>query len=435
MNARRVINASILVGFFFGLDKIIALARQMLMGRAYGVTAELSAFNAANNLPDGIAAVIFGSALTMAFIPILAATFDRDGQAAAWDLFSRVINWVFVFTAGLALLMVIFADPLVRYVVVPSFSPERQALTAGIMRLDVIALLIFSISGTIISGLQAQQHFLLPALAPVLYNVGQILGIVFLSRWFGIYGLVYGVIVGAALHLAIQVPGLLRYGFRWTPTLDWRNERVRQVAALMGPRLLTVAAIQLMFVATDNFASGLGEGAIAAIAFGWTIMQLPETVIGTAVGTALLPTLSDLAARGDSANLRRLLWRAIGGVLALTVPATLVSLAVLRPAVQLVFEGRKFTPEGTRLVVAAAQMFLLGVTGHSLLETASRTFYARKDARTPLIAAVLTLLLFAGLCAALIPRLGHAGIALANTVAFSLEALLLLFILWRQKVL
>jgi putative peptidoglycan lipid II flippase len=435
MNTRRVINASILIGFFFGLDKIIALARQMLMGRAYGITAALSAFNAANNLPDGIAAVIFGSALSLAFIPILAATFEGEGRAVAWDLFSRVVNWVFVFTAVLALLITVFADPLVRYVVVPKFSPEQQALTAGIMRLDVIALLIFSISGTIISGLQAQQHFLLPALAPVLYNVGQIIGIVFLSRWFGIYGLVYGVILGAALHLAIQVPGLLRYGFRWTPALDWRNERVRQVAGLMGPRLLTVAAIQLIFVATDNFASGLGEGAIAAIAFGWTIMQLPETVIGTAVGTALLPTLSDLAARGDSANLRRLLRRAIAVLLALTIPATLVSLVVVRPAVQLVFEGRKFTPEGTQLVVAAAQMFLLGVTGHSLLETAARTFYARKDALTPLIAAVLTVLLFLGLCAALIPWLGHAGIALANTLAFSFEALLLLFILWRQKVL
>jgi putative peptidoglycan lipid II flippase len=435
MNTRRVINASILIGIFFGLDKIMALGRQVLVGRAYGVKAALDAYNAANNLPDGIAAVIFGSALTMAFIPVLAQTFDREGRTVAWDLFSRVANWAFVLTAGLALLIVIFAGPLVRYVVAPRFSAEQQALTASIMRLDVIALLIFSISGTIISGLQAQQHFLLPALAPVLYNVGQIAGVVFLSKWFGIYGLVYGVILGAALHLAIQVPGLLHYGFRWTPALDWRNDRVRQVALLMGPRLLTVAAIQVIFVATDNFASGVGEGAVTAILYGWTIMQLPETVIGTAVGTALLPTLSELAARGDSVNLRRLLWRAIGVVLALTIPVTLVSLAVLRPVVQLVFEGRKFTPEGTTLVVAAAQMFLLGVTGHSLLETAVRTFYARKDALTPLVAAALTAVLFVGLCLALIPRLGHTGIALANTLAFSFEALLLLFILRRQKVL
>ena len=435
MNARRVVNASLLIGFFFGVDKIIALGRQVLVGRAYGVKAALDAYNAANNLPDGIAAVIFGSALTMAFIPILAETFDRDGRAAAWDLFSRVLNWAFVLTLALGILILIFADPLVRYVVVPKFPPEQQALTASIMRLDVTALVIFSLSGTIISGLQAQQHFLLPALAPVLYNVGQIVGVVFLSQWFGIYGLVYGVILGAALHLAIQVPGLLRYGFRWSPSLDWKSERVRQVARLMGPRLLTVAAIQVIFVATDNFASGVGEGAVTAILYGWTIMQLPETVIGTAVGTALLPTLSGLAARGDSVNLRRLLWRAIGVLVALTIPATLVSLAVLRPVVQLVFEGRNFTPEGTRLVVAAAQMFLLGLTGQSLVETAVRTFYARKDALTPLIAAALTALLFVGLCVALLPSLGHVGIALANTLAFSFEALFLLVVLWRQRVL
>lgn len=435
MNIRRVINASLLIGFFFGLDKIIGLVRQVLVGRAYGVRAALDAYNAANNLPDMIAAVIFGSALTMAFIPILTETLDREGRAAAWDLFSRVANWAFGLTAVLAAGIAIFAEPLVRYVVVPKFTPEQQATTAALMRLDVLALLIFSISGTVVSGLQANQHFLLPALAPVLYNVGQIIGVVFLSKPFGIYGLVYGVILGAALHLAIQIPGLVHYGFRWTPALDWRHPRVRQVALLMGPRLLTVAAIQCIFIATDNFASGVGEGAVTAVLYGWTIMQLPETVIGTAVGTALLPTLSELASRNDHANLKRLLRRALAAVLALTIPATVVSLVVLRPVVRLVFEGRNFTAQGTALVVAAAQMFLLGLVGQSLVETAVRTFYARKDAITPLMAALLTAGLFIGLCFVLVPLRGHAGIALANTLAFSFEALLLLFILWRQKVL
>ncbi len=434
MNLRRVVNASLLVGLFFGLDKIIGLARQVLVGRAYGVRAALDAYNAANNLPDMVAAVVFGSALSMALIPILAETLDREGRAATWEVFSRIINWAFVLTAGLSVLIVIFADPLVRYVVVPKFTAEQQALTASLMRLDVIALLIFSVSGTILSGLQAQQHFLLPALAPVLYNVGQIVGVVFFSRYLGIYGLALGVILGAALHLAIQVPGLVRYGFRWAPALDWHNPRVRQVARLMLPRLLTVAAIQCVFVATDNFASGVGEGAVTAILYGWTIMQLPETVIGTAIGTALLPTLSELASRGDAANLKRLLWRAIGVVLALTIPATVVSLVVLRPVVRLVFEGRNFTAQGTALVVAAAQMFLLGIAGQSLLETAVRTFYARKDAITPLIAAVLTAGLFMGLCFLLVPRAGHVGIALANTLAFSFEAVLLLVILRFQNV-
>ena len=436
MNTRRVINASLLIGFFFGLDKIVGLARQVLVGREFGVRAALDAYNAANNLPDMIFAVISGSALSMAFIPVLTEALDREGRAAAWDLFSRVANWAFILTAALAGFIAIFAEPLVRYVVVPGFTLEQQATTASLMRLDVLALLVFSISGLVIGGLQANQHFLLPALAPVLYNVGQIIGVVFLSKQFGIYGLAYGVILGALLHLAIQIPGLVRYGFRWTPALDWRSPKVRRVAVLMGPRVLTMAAIYTIYLLTDRFASGMHvEGAVTALAYGWLIMQLPETVIGTAVGTALLPTLSELAARGDRANLKRLLRRAVGVLLALTIPATLVSLLLVRPAVHLVFEGRNFTAAGAQMVVTVAQMYLLGVVGHSLVETAARTFYARKDAITPLIAAGLTLALFISLWFVFKPWLGYIGIALANIVAYSVEALLLLFILWRQKVL
>jgi putative peptidoglycan lipid II flippase len=433
VNIRRVVNASLLVGVFFGLDKILGLVRQVLVGRAFGVSAALDAYNAANNMPDLVFAIISGSALAMAFIPVLSETLDREGRARAWDLFSRVANWAFVLTAALAVLLAIFAEPLVRYVVVPHFSLAQQAVTAGLMRLDLMALLIFSISGLVMGALQANQHFLLPAVAPLLYNVGQIAGVLFLTRLFGVYGLAWGAILGAALHLAVQLPGLARYGFRWTPALDWKDPRVRRVAVLMGPRMLTLLAIYIIQIFTDRFASGLGEGAVTALAYGWLIMQLPETVIGTAVGTALLPTLSELAARNDRANLRRLLRRAFAVLLALTIPATIASLVLVRPAVRLVFEGRNFTAQGTALVVAAAQMYLLGVVGHSLVETAARTFYACKDAITPLITAIITLVLFVNLCLILIPRFSYAGIALANISAYSFEAVLLGFILWRRK--
>jgi putative peptidoglycan lipid II flippase len=433
MNIRRVVNASLLIGVFFGIDKILGLARQVLTARTFGVSAALDALHAANNMPDLVFAIISGSALAMAFIPVLSETLDREGRARAWDLFSRVTNWAFVLTAVLALLIAIFAEPLVRTVLAPGFSPAQQATTAGLMRLDLAALLIFSISGLVMGALQAHQHFLLPAVAPLCYNAGQIVGVVFLTRPFGVYGLAYGVILGAALHLAVQVPGLVHYGFRWTPALDWKDPTVRRVAVLMGPRMLTLVAIYIIQIFTDRLASGLGVGAVAALAYGWLIMQLPETVIGTAVGTALLPTLSELAAHGDRANLRRLLRRAFGVLLALTVPATVASLVLVRPAVKLVFEGRAFTAQGTALVVAAAQMYLLGVAGHSLVETAVRAFYAVKDALTPLFTAVFTLALFVGLCAVFIPRLGFPGIALANITAYTSQALLLGFVLWRRK--
>nr|MBI2905089.1 murein biosynthesis integral membrane protein MurJ [Chloroflexota bacterium] len=429
----KLLRASILLSVLFGLDKLVGLARQILMGRAYGITAALDAYNAANNLPDLLFAVISGGALAIAFIPVLTETLDREGRDAAWGLFSRVANWAFIITAAIALGLALFAGPLVRRVVVPGFAPEQQALVITLMRLDLIATLIFSISGLVIGGLQARQHFLLPALAPLLYNLGQIIGIVFLSKQFGIVGLAYGVILGAAMHLGVQLPALFHYGFRWTPALDWQHPGVRRVARLMAPRILTIAAIHVVFLTTDNFASHLPyAGAVTAIAYGWLILQLPETLIGTAIATALLPTLSEQVSRKEWAALKATLQRSIKVMIGITVPVTLIALVLVRPAVHVVFEGRAFTAQGADLVVAAAQMFLLGLMGHSLLEIAVRAFYAKQDARTPLIAAVLTAALFIALCFALIPRMGHAGIALANSLAFSAEATGLLWLLRRR---
>jgi putative peptidoglycan lipid II flippase len=285
-------------------------------------------------------------------------------------------------------------------------------------------------------ALQANQHFFLPALAPIFYNVGQIVGVILLKPAFGIHGLAYGVILGAALHLTVQVPGLVRYQFKWTPRLALADDGVRRVLRLMGPRILTLGFVNLIFIANDNLASRLGtSGAISALAYGWLILQLPETVIGTAVGTALLPTLAEHVTRGERAELKRLLRRAIAILLAITLPVALASLVLVRPAVKLVFEGRAFTAENSELVILAARMFLLGLAGHSLVEIAARTFYAHLDARTPLFLAALTLALYIAFGMALTPRLNFAGLALANSLAFTTEALLMLFVLRRRRIL
>ena len=425
-----------LVGAFFGLDKIVALGRQVILARYFGLDPVLDAYNASNNLPDTLFALISGGALAIAFIPVLTETLDREGRAGAWKLFSLVANLAFVVTALCAALIALFPLVLVRRVVTPGFSLEQQLLVADLMRLNLIATLIFSISGLVMGALQANQHFFLPALAPVFYNVGQIVGVILLKPAFGIHGLAYGVILGAALHLAIQVPGLVRYQFKWTPRLTLADDGVRRVLRLMGPRILTLGFINLVFIANDNLASRLGtNGAISALAYGWLILQLPETVIGTAVGTALLPTLSEYVSRGEHAELKRLLRRAIAILLAVTIPVALASLVLVRPAVKLVFEGRAFTAENSELVILAARMFLLGLAGHSLVEIAARTFYAHQDARTPLFLAALTLSLYIVFGTALTPRLNFAGLALANSLAFTTEAIVMLFILHRRNIL
>ena len=287
-----VARSSLLIAFFFAIDKALGLFRQIVIGRQFGVGFELDAFNAANNYPDLLFALISGGALAIAFIPVLTERLQSEGRQAMWRLFSRVANLAFLITGGLALILVVFAPSLVRAElgVAPGFTPELQTLVSDLMRLNLIATLIFSLSGLVSAGLQANQHFLLPAMAPVLYDLGQIFGALVLApedpitiagftipnAGLGVHGLVYGVIVGAALHLAIQIPGLLRYRFRWIPGLGVKHPGVRKVGRLMAPRILTIGAFQLIFVVQDNLASRLDVGSITALAYGWLIMQVQE---------------------------------------------------------------------------------------------------------------------------------------------------------------
>jgi putative peptidoglycan lipid II flippase len=315
------------------------------------------------------------------------------------------------------------------------------------MRLNLIATLTFAISGLVMSGLQANQHFLFPALAPVFYNVGQIFGALVLAPTkpysigpltlpalgMGVYGLVYGVILGAVLHLAIQIPGLVKYQFHWIPSISLKDERVRQVLKLVGPRLITMFFIQATFIARDNLASRLpGVGAISALAIGWMIMQVPETLIGTAIGTALLPTISEQASRRDWDSFRLTVERAVRVLVAVCLPVAAILAAVLHPLVRAIFG---LDESGSSLVTWTVRVYLLALTGESVLEVAARAFYARKDAVRPLVASFLNSILFIGGGAVILlrrPEWGAPGIALIE-MAFTIEATILL--VWLNRLL
>jgi putative peptidoglycan lipid II flippase len=437
-----IAKSTLIIAVFFGLEKVLGFLRQILVARQFGLSAALDAFNSANNLPDMVFALISGGALAMAFIPVLSETLQKQGRPQAWELFSRIANLVFLVTAGLSVVIALFAGPLVRQVVTPGFPVEQQQLVANLMRINLLSTLIFSISGLVIAGLQANQHFLLPALAPSMYDLGMLFGVLILApskgyefgplhlpaMGLGVYGLVYGTVIGALLFLGIQIPGLVHFRFRYTPAIGLRHPGVQQVLAMLGPRVLTMLFIQLIFITTDNFASRLVVGSVSALAYGWLFMQVPETVIGSALGTALLPTLSEQTARQDEAGFRKALHDSARLLLALTLPVAALIMTGVRPLVGIL----GFEVEGTELVVWTTRAFLFGRAGHAMLEVSVRAFYARQNARTPLLAAALTMLGFAGLSYLLGKWLGVVGIGLANSLAFSGEALLLWLLLERR---
>jgi putative peptidoglycan lipid II flippase len=394
----RLTQNSLIVGFFFLVDKILAFVRAGIISRQYSDSVHLlDTFNAANNLPDVLFALISGGALAMAFIPLLTEYLTTKDRAAAWDLFSRVANVAFLVTGSIAIVIAIFAQPIVdaELGIAPGFDQEQRILLADLMRLNLIGTLIFSISGLVMASLQANQHFIFPALAPSMYNIGQIFGAIFLVPRFGIRGLVYGVIIGAAMHLLIQVPMLFKFGFRWTPSLNLRHTGLIEALKLIAPRLLTMGGIQIIVLARDNLASRLDQaGAVTSLTYGWMIMQVPETILGTAIATAMLPALSELAARGEWKSFRDTIERALRVLISLTIPIAAVMAAGIHPLVRGIFG---FPESISTLVTWTTRAYLLTLTGFAIHEVAARSFYARKEPMFPLYAVGIRLIIFLGI--------------------------------------
>ncbi len=429
---RRVFIAALIVGGGFLGSKIAGFAVDLLLAKMIGAGADLDAYYAAFGLPDLLFTLIAGGALASAFIPVFSTYLSRDDRSGAWKLASAVINTAFLVSLVTALVLAILAPWIVSQTVGYGFTVEQQQLAANLMRVILIGTVVFSISGIVMSALQANQHFILPALAPVMYNLGILGGVIFLAPRIGVWGPAIGVVVGAVLHLLIQVPGLIKYHAQWTMRLGWSDPDLRRVIKLMLPRIAGLGVVQLAAVVATSLASTLSAGSITALNYGWRVMQLPETLIATAIATAAFPTLSEYASRGQFTELRATLSSTLRAILLLTVPATMALLILGRPAVQLLFERGKFTSDATDLVTFALQGYAIGLIGQSTLEVCARTFYAQQDTYTPLYVALAAMAINITFSFILKNVWGVGGLALANSIGVTCEVLGLLIILRRR---
>lgn len=429
---RRVFISALIVGFGFLVSKVTGILDDLILAKIIGPGPQLDAYYAAFGLPDLLFTLIAGGALAAAFIPMFSGFLARDDRSGAWRLASAVINTAFLAAAIASLTLAIFAPWIVAQTVGSGFAPEQQQLTANLMRVILISTVLFSISGIVMSALQANQHFFLTALAPIMYNLGILGGVIVLGPSLGVWGPAIGVVAGALLHLLVQVPGLIKYKAQWSPRLGWRDPDLRRVMRLLLPRVAGLGVVQVAALITTSFASQLSAGSVTALNYGWRVMQLPETLIATAIATAAFPTLSAFAARGDLDRLRGTLVTTLRAILALTTLATIGLLIFGRLAVQILFERGEFTPESTTLVTWVVHGYALGLIGHSMLEVSARTFYAQQDTRTPLIVAVGAMIIAITFSAALREVWGVGGLALANSIGVTVEVLALLVLLRRR---
>jgi len=430
-SSSHVARNALLVTLLFAADKLLGVVREAAVGHAFGTSAVLDAYFAAFEVPEGLNTVVTGAALTTALIPLLTSVIARADLDDLWRFISSVLNWILIVVGVASVVAAVLARPII-VTVAPGFAnaPAQVTLATRLMRLVLIQTLIFSASTVVTGTLQAHHHFPLPALAPLCYTLGRIFGAVVLAPRMGIFGLAWGGLTGAVAHLLVKLPWLVRHRARWVPTLVHPN--LLNLLRLMAPRMLGMGATYVNFVLPTTFGSQLAPGAIAAYEYAWKLMQLPETIFGTALGVVVLPTLAAIAERGERGGLRRTFCWALRLVMALTVPAAVGLFVLGRPLTALFLQRGAFDAAATDRVYWALQFFALGLVAHSALEVVSRLFYAQRDMWTPLWAALGGLALNAGLGWLLLPLLAHGGIALSNSLGAGLQVVVLLLVARRR---
>ena len=433
-----------MVGSATLLSRVLGLLRDVVLANLIGANGNADAFFVAFKIPNFLRRLFAEGAFAQAFVPVLADTREKGGQAAVRELVDRVAG-VLGGVLLLLTLITVMASPIVATIFAPGFlrDPAKLALTGDLIKLTFPYLLLISLTGFAGAILNSYRRFAVPALTPVLLNLCLIGAALWGAPNFEepVVALALGVLVAGFAQLLFQVPALAGVGLvprpRWAP----RHEGVRRIMLLMVPALFGVSVSQINLLLDTVLASLLPTGSVSWLYYSDRLTELPLGVFAIAIATVILPTLSGQRARADDPAFASTLAWAIRCVLLIAIPAT-VALAILaEPLLATLFQYGAFS-EGDRTMAAASlRAYTLGLGAFMLVKVLAPGFYAREDMRTPvrigIIAMVANMLLNAVFVFPLMwwLNLGHVGLALATSVSAWLNAMLLYRGLRREAVL
>lgn len=436
----RIARSTLLLIVAFATAKVISFVQLDIIASAFGVGSDYDAYVTANRIPEQIVRLLAGGALGYAFIPVFSGFLAKNERESAWRIASQVMSFIFIASFGLSVLAFFTAPWLISSVLAPGFSPEVQAQSVTMLRILLISTTIFVVSTVITDTLEGHHHFLSPALAPIMYDVGILIGVIFLLEPLGVYGIAWGAVIGAGLHFLVQVPAQIYYSARWRPTLKFNDPVFWMVIWLMLPRVAGIFIANIDKIIANNFASELGEGAVSAYSWGWQLTQIPQTLLGTTLSIVIFPTLAALSEAGNVEKKRQAMTGAIKFLIITTIPSAVGIILVGRPLIS-ILEGGAFDSNATDFVYSSLQYFSLTIILFSLLELLVRGFYADKDTITPLWIAIgggivhaLVAVVMSGL---FIGKgswfdIGVGGLALAASMGMVLEVSILIWLLSRR---
>ena len=415
----------VIVAGAFVLSRVLGFLREILFAHQFGTTGRADAYVAAFRVPDLLFLTVMSAGFGSAFIPVFAGFLTRGDTRRAWNLASAVLSWAVVITVAAGLLIFAFAEPIIRYLIAPDLPATDIALSASLMRVIVLSPLLLGLGIAAKGVLEAQDRFLWPAMAPLVYNIGIIFGLIVLVPSFGIKGVAYGVVVGALGHFVIQVPSLFRSGMRYHFDLRRDVPGLAQVGGLLVPRIIGQSAFAINFMVVVNIASSIGEGGAASINYAWQLLMLPHGILALSVSTVIFPTMSRLWERQDVAGLARTFARAMRPLVFLSVPVSIVLFLYREPIVAALLQRGDFTRASTVAVAAPLAALAVTLVAYGIVEVLTRAFYAMKDARTPVIAGVAIIAINIIIARATVGRYGELALGLSLGASTVVEAIIL----------
>ncbi|HSA88578.1 MAG TPA: murein biosynthesis integral membrane protein MurJ [Burkholderiales bacterium] len=419
------------------VSRVLGYVRDFFIARVFGAEAVTDAFFVAFKLPNLLRRLFAEGAFSQAFVPLLAEHKHKDEREARRliDAVSTLLFLVLAVTAALG----VAAAPLLVYLTAPGFALDPQkpfALTVSLLRVTFPYILFISLVSLSAGILNTWNRFSVPAITPALLNVSFIVGAAFFARHFDppVMVLAWAVCAGGVLQLAFQVPFLAKLGLlpRWR--IDFSHPGLRRVLLLMLPAAFGVSVSQISLVFNQIFASFLQSGSVSWLYYADRLMELPAGVLGVAVGTILLPSLSRYHAAANAAEYSRLLDWGLRVTVLLAVPAAAALAILALPLIAMLFQYGRFGPEDAWMTRQALVAYSVGLVGMILVKILAPGFYARQNVVTPVKIGVVTLVATQLMNLALIGPLAHAGLALAIGLGACLNALLLYLFLRRQSI-
>ena len=428
---KKVENITAAAGFvavFSLLSRILGILRDRIFAGQFGAGETLDVYFAAFRIPDFIFNIVVLGGLSAGFIPIFMGL--MKDRKKAWIFTNNILNILMIFLVLLGILGITFA-PFLMKLFTPGFSSAQQQVTADLTRIMFLSPIFLGISGILGGVLQSFKRFLIYALSPVMYNLGIIFGALYLAPSFGVYGLAWGVVLGALMHAFVQFPALFHLGFRYKFFIDFRDYYIRKIFTMMIPRIMSLVATQVNLLVITVIASTLTSGSLAVFNLANNLQAFPMGIFGISFAIAAFPSLS--LQSNNKKEFVSIFSKTFRKILFFIIPSTVLLLTLRAQIIRVILGTGKFDWEDTLMTVDTLGFFALSLFAQATIPLFARMFFARHNSKTPFLIGLASVVINIILSYFLAKKMGVSGLALAFSIA-SIFNFVLLWVFLRIKI-